>query len=104
MKTMPLSIGELSRARETVARILEEMGLEAFLFEIEPRPGAWELRVECAIDNAGGWETLTLAVPAELLRAAAGGQPQAHDRLLSLWKGQLAACRRSEVPPQAHGP
>jgi hypothetical protein len=94
---MPLSILELSRARETVARILEEMGLEAFLFEIEPRSGAWELKVECAIDSEGGWETLTLVVPAELLGAAASGEPQAYGQLLSQWKGQLAACRRHET-------
>ena len=87
---MTLGLTELARAREAVAAALEALGLEAFLFEVEPREGdTWVLRVECAV--AEGWERVEVPVPrAALLEAAQGMDADLKARL----GPALAACRR----------
>ena len=45
---MPVSINDLALAREAVSKVLEELQLDAYIFEVEPREGQWEIRVECA--------------------------------------------------------
>ena len=42
---MPLSTMELAEARQAVADLLEQAGLDAYLFEVEPRQTQWELRL-----------------------------------------------------------
>lgn len=87
---MPLSSADLIQAREAAAELLEELRLDAYLFEIEPRNGQWELRVECAIEE--GWETMTLSVPKSLLLAGRDDRA-ARRRLLTDWRERLAACK-----------
>lgn len=87
---MPLSSTELIQAREAAAELLEELGLDAYLFEVEPRNSQWELRVECAIEE--GWETMTLSVPKVLLLAGRN-DAAARQRLLTDWRERLAACK-----------
>lgn len=48
---MRLSEKELNEARDTVQTLLEQLGLAAYLFEVEPRTDHWEVRVECAPDS-----------------------------------------------------
>lgn len=55
---MTLSIAELARAREATTELLDELGLDAYLFEVEPRDGQWQLKVDCAIAAEGAWESL----------------------------------------------
>ena len=43
---MSESIVELAQIRELVTKILDELQLDAYLFEVEPREGQWELRVK----------------------------------------------------------
>jgi hypothetical protein len=88
---MTLSMRELAQAREVVGRVLEELRLEAYLFEIEPHEGQWEIRVECAVDD--GWETCRLSADKEyLLRGA--DDAVVHEVLTDNWREALAACRR----------
>lgn len=87
---MPLSSAELIQAREAAAELLEELGLDAYLFEIEPRDGQWELRVECAIEE--GWETVVLPVPKALLLTGRD-DAAARQQLLTDWRERLAACK-----------
>ncbi len=89
---MPVSINDLARVREVVARVLEELLLDAYLFEVEPREGQWEIRVECAV--AGGWETCRLTADKEyLLRGT--DDPIVHEVLLDNWREALSDCLRT---------
>ncbi len=88
---MPTSTNELLQAREMARTLLEGLGLEAYLFEIEPREGQWELRVECAVDD--GWQSTTFAIDKQsLLRSQE--DIGTHERLLSEWREHLVACKK----------
>lgn len=88
---MSLSRNELLQAREVVAQVLEELGLDAYLFEVEPQEGQWEIRVECAVE--GGWETCRLSADKEyLLRGTEDAV--VHEVLIDNWREALRACRR----------
>lgn len=91
---MPLSIAQLAQARERCAELLEELGLEAYLYEIEPREGLWELRIDCALTRPGTWESTSLPVAAEALLAASEGSA-ARQQLLSEWRRHLSACKQN---------
>jgi hypothetical protein len=104
---MMLSERELTQARETVASLLETLGLTAYLFEVEPREGRWEVRVECALDSdaqgcvsaaqgrtpgAAGWQSATFAVDGAQLAAARTDTPT-RDALLADWRHRLTPPR-----------
>jgi len=86
---MQLSTEELANAREIVIQILEELRLDAYLFEVEPREDELEIKVECAVE--GGWETVKLMVAKELLLRGID-DPGAHQLLLENWRDVLCAC------------
>lgn len=86
---MELSIQMLAEAREAAGAALEELGLAAYLFEVEPREGPWELRVECAVPE--GWETLIVPVDRRQLLASRTDRAL-RDQLLADWRRALAAC------------
>lgn len=87
---MPLSITELYRARETAAGLLDDLGLEAYLFEVEPGTTEWEIRVECATEE--GWEMLRFGVPfVDLVRS--GDSDHQRHRLLDDWRHRTAGCK-----------
>jgi hypothetical protein len=88
---MALSMNELARAREVVGSILEELHLDAYMFEVEPTDRQWEIRVECAVQE--GWETVRLRAARDyLLRGAEDAV--AHQVLLDTWREALSACVR----------
>ncbi len=83
---MELSTQELTQARDTVEGLLEQLGLSAYLFEVEPRTDHWEVRVECAPN--GGWKSSVLDVEEGWLDACridAG----ARNKLLAEWRRRL---------------
>jgi len=86
------SATEIAAARETISALLEELGLAAYVFAIEPREDRWELKVECDIANA--WETVTVPVAVQALLASRT-DADVRKRLLQEWDAKLAACRRS---------
>jgi hypothetical protein len=89
---MQVSTSELAQAREVVGRVLEELRLDAYLFEVEPREGQWEIRVECAV--AGGWATCRLTAEKEyLLRGT--DDAITHQVLLDNWREALSSCLRT---------
>lgn len=90
---MQQSISELAKIREVVTKLLDELQLEAYLFEVEPREGLWELNVECAI--ADGWETVKLKVNKEYFQHGADDQVF-HQLLLDEWREALSACKVNE--------
>ena len=90
---MPLSIEELASARDAAAALLDDIRLEAHLFEIEPHEGEWELVVECAI--ATGWTTIRLPVDKDQLLISRD-DARVHAALLHDWREKLEACKRQE--------
>ena len=89
---MAVSGDELRRAREAAEDLLEEMGLAAYLYEVEPAPDHWLVRVECAVTD-GGWQSAELPVAKDQLLAA-GRNARIRESLLEDWGGELAECRR----------
>lgn len=86
---MPLSTIELAKAREVIRQLLDELKLDAYLFEVEPDENTLEIKIECAVQ--GGWETVK--IPAEkalLLRAI--DDADTYQSLLKQWRGTLSAC------------
>lgn len=85
---MQLSEKELTAARDTVQGLLEQLGLAAYLFEVEPRLDHWEVRVECAPDS--GWQSSVLNVDGNRLDACRTDSG-ARDKLLDEWRQRLRA-------------
>lgn len=92
---MQLSMTELAKAREVITALLEELQLDAWLFEVEPGEPQWEVIIECAV--AEGWETVRLPVAKEVLLRSER-DPAAHRSLLDDWRKALAACRIKQPP------
>jgi hypothetical protein len=88
---MALSILELASAREMVRSLLEQLRLEAYLFEVEPHARNWKIRVDCGINEK--WQSMVLEISSEQLTASREDGP-ARDALLAAWHDQLGACAR----------
>ena len=92
---MILTTEELVIAREAANAILEELGLDAYLFEVEPQNAHYELKVECACEIDGGWVSTTLTVPKEKMLAGFDDMKIKH-QLFEFWSKKLAPCKRKE--------
>jgi hypothetical protein len=85
---MPLA-QDIRGARSAVERLLEELGIRAFVFTVERKETGWLLSVECATD--GGWTRVELPVdPAEL--SASLTDPAVRAKLAADWAPHLRAC------------
>ena len=93
---MPIYTLDLAKARESANTILEELQLDAFIYEVEPRDDVWELTVQCACDVDGGWETIMLQVPKKMLLDSFADD-KAKQHLVEHWKKMLADCKLREV-------
>ncbi len=88
-----LSITELARARERTAALLDELRLEAYLFDIQPGASEeWTIKIECVVNADGAWETASLNVTKEDLLASA--DDTSRGRLLTEWGKQIACKKR----------
>lgn len=77
----------LAQAKEAAGMLLDQLGLPAYLFEVEPREqGEWRVRVDCAVGDA--WRSLVIPVDAERLLDTASN-PAARDQLLRDWSRTL---------------
>lgn len=90
---MSVSVDELTQARDAVYSILDELQVDAYIFEVEPNNEQWEIVIECAI--AEGWERIRLSASRENLL---GSRDDAaiHQSLLTAWRDRLSACKRKE--------
>ena len=87
---MSVSIDELTQARDVVNTILDELELDAYIFEVEPCNAEWEIIIECAV--AEGWERFRLSASHKnLLRGV--DDAVIHQSLLDDWRGRLTACK-----------
>ena len=93
---MSISTLDLAKARESANTILEELLLDAFIYEVEPRDDVWELTIECACEVDGGWETIMLRVPKRMLLDSFDDD-KAKQHLFEYWKKMLADCKLREV-------
>lgn len=87
---MSVSVDELTQARDVVNTILDELQLDAYIFEVEPRNAQWEIIIECAV--AEGWERFRLSATYENLLSGVD-DAVIHQSLLVDWRGRLSACK-----------
>ncbi|MEK7207518.1 MAG: hypothetical protein AAB134_06530 [Pseudomonadota bacterium] len=85
---MNLTGKNLTEAKETGGDLLEQLGLSAYLFEVEPHENFWEVRVECALDS--GWQSSVLNVDDNALRACRTDR-HFRDQMLNEWRKRLTA-------------
>lgn len=98
---MRLSTMELSEASRAAHQLLDQLGLDAYLFEVEPLEGQWEVRVECAVD--GGWQALHFPIDKDELVASLHDAGK-RDQLIEDWRRRLSACKpasRADQPQHA---
>lgn len=93
---MTLSTIDLAKARETANAILEDMRLDAYIFEVEPHNESWKLKIECACEIDGGWKRITLQVPKKLLLQSFVDDNVKKD-LFNYWEKQLVDCKKIKV-------
>lgn len=89
---------DIGNAREAVERLLDEMGLHAFVYTVEPKEGGWSLRIGCSMEE--GWQETTLAVNPVELRAALR-DPAVRAKTRADWEARLSACAKDETRPAA---
>ena len=87
---MALSMTELSEIREVVGKLLDQLELDAYLFEVEPKEDQWEIIVECAVGKQS-WETVRLSAKKDILFHGADDAVM-HKVLLDNWGEALSAC------------
>ena len=94
-KAMTVTTEELVMAREAANAILDELGLDAYIFEVEPKNAHYELKVECACDIDGGWASISLTVPKEKMLTGFDDL-KIKRQLFEYWDKKLAACKRKK--------
>jgi hypothetical protein len=93
IEPVSISVDELTQAREIVYRLLDELKVDAYLFEVEPNNEQWEVVIECAI--AEGWERIRLSTSRENLLASRD-DAATYQSLLNAWRDRLSACKQKE--------
>lgn len=81
---------DLVQARDAVDALLEDLGIAAHLYTVEPREGRWAVIVECATES--GWQRAELQAGPELL-AAIRGDAAGRAALLAEWRTHLTVCK-----------
>ena len=85
-----LSIAEMAQVRSNMDKILDELQLDAYIYEVEPQQGQWQLTVECATED--GWQTVKYGANEEyLLRGV--DDAVVHEVLIDGLREALSACR-----------
>lgn len=94
---MQITSNQLIQARETVTTLLDEIGLENYMFEIKPQQGRWDINLECNTDQ--GWECIQLSANEEYI---VRGKDDAvlHQFLIDEWSEQLKHARRRKLSKQ----
>ena len=83
---MSLTQAVLIAARHAASQLLDQMGLENYLFEVEPRPGSWAVHIEHP--RNGAWHEQTLvASERELLETL--DDPDRRVSLANRWSCEL---------------
>jgi hypothetical protein len=92
---MEWTIRTFVQARDATARVLDELGLGNYLFDVEPRDDGWEVKVECQV--AEGWKVTPVPVQREALeRALHDGAARA--RLLAAFRDRIGDPGAAKTP------
>ncbi len=94
---MEWSYESVERARDAVGVLLEQLGLDTYLFSVEPRNSSWEIRLEYATD--AGWTTRVLLVDSSTLVSSFSDHSK-RARLVHAWKRALEGAK-IVLPPRA---
>jgi hypothetical protein len=86
---MSLSTVEYAKARDAVGKMLDELRLQAYLFEVEPDEDQVKIKVECALD--GEWEAVELRFDSGLVLRAID-EPEAYRSVREGLAAALAGC------------
>lgn len=86
---------DLGRATEATRQLLDELLLDAYLFEVEPQEGGWNVKIEFAT-NEGAWQALTITAPSDLLLASLQ-HADAHRELLRQWSERLCSGKHARL-------
>jgi hypothetical protein len=89
---------DVAEARSAIQRLLEDLGLRAFVFTVEPKELGWQLSIECASGEA--WQTISLDVDPQELRASLLDS-SVRERLRKRWSERLGGCERGAQPGPA---
>ena len=84
---MALSAAQVIGAREAAFALLEEVGLDNYLFAVDPGEDGWEVKVEHPVSE--GWASVTLPVDADLLLASRTDR-DTRRRIVQRWRERLA--------------
>ena len=87
---MTLSMTELAEIREVVSKLLNQLKLDAYLFEVEPKEDQWEINVECAVGD-DTWETVRLTAKKDILFHGPDDAVM-HEALFDNWSEALSSC------------
>jgi hypothetical protein len=80
---------DVRAARAATGRILEALGLAAYVFTVEAKETGWVVSVECAAGDA--WQVVSLSVdPARL--CASLEDERLRQELVAAWRPHLDAC------------
>lgn len=93
---MTLSTEELVTVRESANAILEELELDAYIFEVEAQDSYYELLVECACETDSGWASMSFALPKDKMLAGFDDL-EVRRQLFEYRNIKLAACKRKET-------
>jgi hypothetical protein len=96
---MPALASDIRNAREAVVRILDELGMRAFVYTVEPKEHGWVLSIDCAVD--GGWQTAALPVDATELRASLD-DASVRDKLRVQWSRIIAPAQSAPLTIAKH--
>lgn len=88
---MPTLTAQLAMVREYVNGLLDGLGLDAYLFEIEPHDDKWEVKVECAMEE--GWTNVSFMLTGDTLEASSNNE-QLKQQLVDELSQNLCACKR----------
>jgi hypothetical protein len=89
---------DLRSARATVERVLHEIGVEDYVYTVEPKESGWSLRVEYPVHD--GWQETRVPLDRDELRASTHDS-DARRRLRNAWRPHFAAKLRNLEQPQA---
>lgn len=82
----------VQHARDAVSVLLDQLGLDAYLFGVEPREGSWEVRLEYATES--GWASQVLAVDSTTL-VQSFSDLDMRSKLLETWGTALQNAKRA---------
>jgi tRNA nucleotidyltransferase (CCA-adding enzyme) len=89
---------DIRSARAAVERLLDEIGLRAYTYTVEPKENGWTVRIECA--TADGFQQATFAIDPQALGASAS-DPTVRAKLREAWELRLKACATPLASPVA---